>query len=134
MATLKLSDVRSAYVEASKKVSDIVRQLGLAGIALVWVFKGGTGTVVNLDPKLITAALWITVALALDFSQYLITTYVWFFFFRHKEKQNPDLEQELLPPAEMNWPNLTFFLLKNVALLLAYCRFLIPYIWWKLHS
>lgn len=36
---MKLQDVRSTYYELSGKTSDLVRQLGFAGIALIWLFR-----------------------------------------------------------------------------------------------
>ena len=36
---MKLKDAREIYYFYSGKTSDLVRQLGLAGIAVIWLFK-----------------------------------------------------------------------------------------------
>lgn len=131
--TMSLEDLRTAYFEASKKVSESVRQLGLAGIGLIWVFKGSAQNAMSLDPKLMAAALCIMISIGLDFLQYVYTTYVWYFYYRHKEKKNPDLAQQFLVSPKFNWPNFSLFFLKVLGLSVAYGRYILPYLWWRIH-
>ena len=47
---MKLKDARDLYYFYSGKTSDLVRQLGLAAIAVIWIFKfevGGTPKIPN---------------------------------------------------------------------------------------
>jgi hypothetical protein len=64
---MKLGDARAAYEALSGKASDIVRQLSLAGVGLIWLFKTGTGSPATLDIHLLRAALFIFLALLFDF-------------------------------------------------------------------
>jgi len=55
---MKLEDVRQAYEDLSGKASDIVRQLSLAGLALVWLFHAGSDKTLTLDKILLRAAIF----------------------------------------------------------------------------
>ena len=133
MSTLKLSGARDIYFGASQKVSDVFRQLALAGIGLVWVFKGTTAGSLGLDPKLIRAALFLITGLSCDLLQYVLTAFIWFAIFRTKEKRDQNLDQEFTVPSYTNWPNQTMFCLKIVCLVTAYGVYIIPYVWWRAH-
>ena len=54
---MRLENVRSAYEDLAAKASDIVRQISLAGVGIIWVFKSSTSTSLSLDPKLLWAVL-----------------------------------------------------------------------------
>jgi hypothetical protein len=125
---MKLEDARAAYEALSGKTSEIVRQISLAGVGLIWVFKSGTGTSLTLDPPLLKAALFIFLALVFDFLQYVIGTTVWFVYFRHKEKQGTKEGQEFLAPAQLNWPTWCLFYLKSATMLVAYGLYIIPFL------
>jgi hypothetical protein len=131
---MKLSDVRDAYEGLSSKASDIIRQLSLAGIALVWLFKSGGASAPILDKPLLRAALFIFVALLIDLVQYLSGATIWFLYFRAKEKKGLTLDAETKAPEWLNWPAWTFFYLKAAAMLIAYCGYIIPFLvskFWK---
>ena len=128
---MKLGDARGAYESLSGKASDIVRQISLAGIALVWLFKAsGTvgGPTISLDPKLLRAAICIFIALLCDFLQYLSGTVLWFVYFRYKEKKRVKESDEFLAPPQLNWPMWTLFYLKSAMMLVAYGVYIIPFL------
>jgi hypothetical protein len=129
---MKLDDARGAYEVLSGKVSDIVRQMSLAGVGLVWIFKSGTTTAFSLDPALFKAALFIFLALLLDFLQYFAGTVIWFAYFRYKEKKKTKATDEFLAPVQLNWPTWGFFYLKSAAMLVAYVCYIIPFLYSKL--
>jgi sugar/nucleoside kinase (ribokinase family) len=52
---MKLSEVRDAYETLSGKASEIARQLSLAGIAVIWIFKSGTDQAPSIDQHLLRA-------------------------------------------------------------------------------
>src|SRR5438876_8729682 len=83
---MRLEDTREAYETLSGRASDIVRQISLAGIGLIWIFKSGT-TSLSIDPPLLKAVFFIFLSLLFDFLQYVLGTTIWFAYFRHKEKQ-----------------------------------------------
>jgi hypothetical protein len=128
---MKLSDARDAYETQSGKASEIARQLSLAGIAVIWVFKSGTDQAPTIDQHLLRAALFIVLALSVDFLQYLVGTTTWFIYFRNREKEGKKLEDEFDAPACLNWPTWIFFYLKSASIVVAYGGYLIPFLWWK---
>jgi hypothetical protein len=125
---MKLADARSAYETLSGKVSDIVRQLALAGVGLIWLFRIGAEKNPELDQNLLRAALFIFLALLLDFLQYLVGTITWFWYFRSKEKQGVALDDEFLAPENLNWPTWALFYLKSISMLVAYLVYIIPFL------
>jgi hypothetical protein len=125
---VKLEDVKNAYETLSGTASQIIRQLSLAGIALIWLFNGGTGAKPTLPHPLLQAALFIFLALFLDLLQYLIGTFTWFLYFRKKERDSTSSEQEFLAPAWINWPTWFLFGLKAICMLVAYLVFILPFL------
>ena len=117
---MTLDDAKSAYEALSGKASDIMRQLGLSGIALIWIFKADTSKGPVLDKTLIHAAVWILVAIICDFLQYALGATIWFYYFRHKEKQAINDDAPFKAPPEFNWPAWALFYLKSVLVLIAY--------------
>jgi hypothetical protein len=131
---MNLGDIKTAYEDLSSKASDIVRQLSLAGIALVWVLKStslplGSRTSYALPPQLMRAALCVVLALTLDLLQYLIGTSIWFIYFRYKERRGISAEEQFNAPTSLNWPAWCLFYSKTVFLMIAYVKYLIPFLW-----
>jgi hypothetical protein len=117
---MKLKDARDFYYFFSGKTSDLVRQLGLAGIAIVWIFKYDSAGI----PKIPLALLWplvlIVVGLTCDLLQYAIATGIWGIFQRRREKNGTSEDEEFLAPPQFNWPGIAFFIFKTVAIVAAY--------------
>ncbi|MDJ0342845.1 hypothetical protein QMK19_23360 [Streptomyces sp. H10-C2] len=81
-------DARDAYYTSSGTSSAAVRQLGLAGIAVVWILAGGLQkSGINLTKMLLTAGMLIVIGLFLDFAQYLWTTARLAMWVRRSEKR-----------------------------------------------
>jgi len=114
---MKPSDAREIYYFNSGKASDIVRQLGLAAIAIAWVFKTDQAGQPSIPQMLFAAAAWAIVTLSLDALQYLYAAAAWGVFHRHKEKKK---EEEYTAPRAINWPTLVFFWGKSVTIVVAY--------------
>ena len=132
---MKLQDAREAYESLSGKASEIVRQLSLAGVALIWVFKSGasgTSTPLLLDRGLLKAAVFIFLALLFDFLQYLVGTTIWFRFYRYKEKKGTEASTEFLAPSKLTWPTWGLFYVKSAMMVLAYIGYIIPFLISKL--
>jgi hypothetical protein len=126
---MKIEDVRTAYEVLSGKTSDIVRQISLAGVGLIWVFKTSTASSPQqLEPPLLEAAFFIFLSLLLDFLQYFVGTTIWFVYFRHKEKQGVGEDEEFFAPPQFNWPTWALFYLKSAMMLIAYGRYIIPFL------
>lgn len=123
-----LADAKSAYEALSGKASDIVRQLSLAGVGLIWVFKISSGTSFVLEPKLVRALFFIFLALSLDLLQYLAGTATWHIYFRKKEREHTGDEEEFDAPSWINWPTWILFWAKSAAMVIAYSGFILPYL------
>jgi hypothetical protein len=117
---MKLEQPRSIYFERSKQVSDIVRQLGFAGIAVIWLFNAGEASQIDIPPELVFPGLLIVLSLGFDLSQYVLATVLWGVFQRNKELSGIPADEEITAPRWINWPALVCFTLKTVAILIAY--------------
>ena len=89
---MKLEDTRAEYYYFTGKVSDIVRQLGLAGVAIIWVFKTESAGRQTIPEGLVPAGVLILLGLATDLLQYAAGTIIWDRFNRKKENE---LEKKL---------------------------------------
>lgn len=117
---MKLKDCRESYYYNSGKASDISRQLGFAGLALIWAFRvSSTGTTV-IPSDLRWASFMLIIGLALDFLQYIVATIVWGIYHRFKERKHTSEDQDFLAPRAINYPANACFLLKQVAIFIAY--------------
>jgi hypothetical protein len=119
MATL--TEYRDSYYFYSAKASDICRQLGFVGVALIWAFKiNSTDGRYSLAPELYLAGILIVTALFFDLLQYVIATLVWGWYHRLKERQGTKPDAPLKAPPLLNWPALVLFWIKIPIMLLAY--------------
>ena len=124
-----LGDAKKAYEDLSSKASDIVRQLSLAGIGLIWVFKVSAGTsTFALEPPLLRGMAFIFLALFFDLLQYLVGTVTWYLYFRKKENANTKSDAEFLAPARINTPMWILFGMKAAAMFVAYSCFILPFL------
>jgi hypothetical protein len=127
---MKLEDTRAEYYFHSGKVSEVVRQLALAGVAVIWIFKSEAGGQQRIPGWLIPAGILILFCLAFDLLQYAVATIQWNRFNRVKEIElgqkkaageitDPENEQ-FAAPAEINDIPMTFFWVKFILVILAY--------------
>lgn len=117
---MKLKDARELYYFYSGKTSDLVRQLGLAGIALIWIFKYNVEDVPKIPEALLPPLILIVLGLALDLLQYAVATSVWGIFQRRKELSGVSDDTDFLAPKQFNWPTIIFFILKVPSIIAAY--------------
>ncbi len=68
---IKLSELRNEFYEYSKKTSELFRNLSLAGIAIIWIFKkdsiAASEYIINLPIELLLGLKYFISALAIDF-------------------------------------------------------------------
>jgi hypothetical protein len=117
---LLLKDVRDSYYDFSGRASDVGRQLGFAGLGVVWIFKFGDAGNESVREELVPVAALIVLALACDFLHYLSGTLVWGVFARVKEKHGVKDADEVAAPPALNWPALVFFWAKAAFIVIAY--------------
>ena len=126
---MKLSEYKKVALDYTAKASEIARQLILAGVAIVWIFKK-TENHVDYIPKLLTLPLILLCLAALcDLFQYIYGGKRWTKFFLEKEKEVRKARHEdaSLPiDPEVSGPKIYgktiefFYLAKMWLLVLAY--------------
>jgi hypothetical protein len=116
---VKLKDARDAYYTHSGKASDVSRQLALAGIALVWVFKIGSGPLA-LPAELVRPAFAFVLTLLLDVLQYAFAALIWGAFARQRERSSTNPDADFDAPAQLNWPALLCFWAKLASITIGY--------------
>lgn len=113
---MTIQDAQEKYNYNSGKASDLTRQLSLAGLAVVWLFKFDKGGPRVPSELFVPAGIFI-LALFLDYLQYAYASAAWGYWGRAKEKSNND---ESKAPRAINWPTIAFFWAKLAATSAAY--------------
>lgn len=118
MMTLK--DARESYYIYSGKASDVLRQLGVAGMGVVWVFKVQANGTSAIPRPLLFPALLLVIGLFLDLLQYVLASAAWGSFARVLERRGTPADAAISAPVWLNWPALACFWGKVLAILWAY--------------
>jgi hypothetical protein len=112
---VKLKDAREAYYDHSGKLSEIVRQLSFAGIAVVWIFRSGEGAgEISYDDSLVPALLFFVGAIAFDLLHYLYASLAWGYFQRREERKGVKDDDDVEPHDFINRPSQAAWALKSV--------------------
>ena len=113
--TLTLDQARESYYEATGQTSSLVRQLGFAGIAIIWILSGGAiadNGSLDISKRLLWAGLGLVVALTVDLMHYAYRSIAWGVFARSLE--NRDIT-ETTAPDWINRPAIIMLVVKTVA-------------------
>jgi hypothetical protein len=132
---MRLENLKETYDYFSGKLSDIVRQLGLAGIAIIWIFRGSSVDRPAIPRPLVTVGIFLVLGLTLDLLHYVAATMIWGVYHTKKEIEFGEgkaaKEKEFSAPRSINWVALVMFWSKTLSILLAYIllfRFLAGYV------
>ena len=117
----KLQDYRDAYEYFSGKASDVSRQLAFAAIAIIWLFKKETAGQLTIPPELILPGILVVSALAFDLLQYCLGALIWYFYYRHLEREGTSETAELSASVWLERPITLFFWIKVILVISAYC-------------
>jgi len=117
---MKLPEVRKAYYDASGTASTVARQLGFAGIAIIWIFVQTNGVVFTIPEDLFRPSLVITVGLLFDLLQYASKAFIWGWYGTYKKNKGVQNDADFQAPDFFNWLPLVFFWVKIIAILYAY--------------
>lgn len=115
-----LRDVKTEYEVYTQKASDLARQLALAGLAIIWIYKTGTLPVLEIPAPLYTAGFWMVVTLTIDMLQYVISAVLWRWQFRKFESDWHKLDNDVPIRREIAWPSFAFWYLKIGTLAIGY--------------
>src|SRR5680860_754515 len=80
-----VADYKEDYEYFTGKASEINRNLALAGIAIIWIFKTTSETGIAIPQDLITPLIWLVISLSLDLLQYIVGGLIWLIFYRYQE-------------------------------------------------
>jgi len=119
---MKIDEGWNVYFERSAKVSDIVRQLGLSAIAVVWIFNPEKNRV---EPRLQATLYLIIVALACDLLQYVSASVAWGLHTKFQEHRGVDSNADYEVPNWLNWPATAFWVAKVVLVCIAYWKLIL---------
>ncbi len=119
-----LKDARNAYDYYSGKLSDVVRQLAFAGIAVIWIFKNGA-SVIPFDERLVWPLRFLVGALACDLLHYVYASLAWGRFAHMHGKDGTKDADEVEPDEKINWTSLVFFWFKAFLCVISYALLLI---------
>jgi hypothetical protein len=119
---MKLSEWKQDSYFFSGKVSEITRQLALAGIAVIWIFRYTYSNNPVVPLQLTIPLGLLAISLTLDLLQYVYATVAWTIFHRHHEKWSTinESDPDILAPEWINWPAWILFGLKIVVVIIAY--------------
>ena len=119
---MKLEDAREIYYQRSTKLSDVVRQLNFAGIAIIWLFRVGDE---NAGIPYSDFLLWplgcLITSATFDLLHYAYASAAWGIFHRRQEKKlSNDPEADFHAPGTINWLSNFFFWGKALLTVAAY--------------
>ena len=118
---MKLQECRKTFYEFSGKLSDNARKLAFAGIAVAWIFKQEKDGLYTIPDTLKNAILLFVISLSLDLLQYIWQTFIWEYFYMHKERQlQYDEDIDFLAPKAFKNIALGIFWCKVIVLLIGY--------------
>ena len=84
---MKLSDIRNDYFTYSTRVSEIIRKLNFAGLALLWILSHEeTESFFSNKENFIPLRL-LVFSMVIDVLQYLIQSIIWYVYYMHKRKE-----------------------------------------------
>src|SRR5438045_900055 len=130
---MKLQDACEQYAYFSGEASKLTRQLALAAIAVIWVFRVESPGGAQVPQSFLPVAALAVMALTLDFSQYAYGAALWGWFHRHKERElGRGSEEDFGIEPAANWPTIVCFWLKSACIAAAYAVLLVhllPTIW-----
>jgi hypothetical protein len=124
----------------TKAVSDLIRQLAFAGIAIIWIFKISANPndklIVNqphlIPNELLLPLFFLVMTLVFELLQFLIPAIIYTLYFREEEKKNNNnTTVNVTAPIWYTYPGYTFWGLKIISLVTGY-YFILTFITSKL--
>lgn len=114
------------------KLSDISRSLAFAGIAIIWIFRIGTGTDTKFPEDLIYPAVFLVATLFLDLLHYSYSAIAWSLFYHFKQSAlGADSKENVISPLSLVGIGYFLFIAKVFSIFMAY-YFLLRFIWQNL--
>lgn len=99
------------------KTSDIVRQLALAGVAVIWIFRCPNGVLPSI---LVWAGAAIILGMLFDLLQYGISSAIWQKFYKQMGREGKTLDNDCSITNLLIKPSYYFFYGKIILLIISY--------------
>jgi hypothetical protein len=132
ISTVKIAELRDTYYEATDKVSELVRQLSFAGIAVVWILRTGEHAGgVKYSSELLRPLVFFVGTLSCDLLQYLYKSVVYGLLNRYYWRRHHDNKADVRVSPKWNWLTLVLFWLKVALVIIAY-GYLLNFMWGQL--
>ncbi len=131
---MKIGDFNKKGDDYTSKASDIIRQLILGGIAVIWLFKSTVNNTTSLESYLIWPLIGLCLALLFDLLQYVSGGFIWKRFYRKEEnKAKKQIENnksisdiEIVgAPRRLNLPIYFFYWAKIIVSIVSYILLII---------
>jgi hypothetical protein len=131
---MQLSEYNKRADEYTAKASEIVRQLILGGLAIIWVFKTTVNGKDTLSMFLSFPLIGLSLSLLADLLQYVVAGKIWKSFFLKKEKEILDqyhkgnttsLDPDIKAPKYLRRPVYFFYWIKILLLIGSYVLLII---------
>lgn len=126
-----LDDWKAEFYDDSAKVSELIRTLALAGIAIIWIFNKTSPNkdiVINLPSQLILPLTLFVIGLGVDVFQYIWRSVTIYIFYRKQEikyeKNSASFTEKTKLPRYIAYGTWIFFVLKIVFIAWGYCSIL----------
>ena len=121
-----LEDYLTELYELTAKASEITRNLSLAAIAIIWIFKNPEHSQKLLDSTLVVPLKWVVISLIIDLSQYIFMSMSVKIFHRVNERRllkakiTKTQSENLLYPTFLENLTWLFFIAKIATMLVGY--------------
>lgn len=116
----KLKEIKEDFYAFSSKTSDITRQLALAGIAIIWIFRITENDTIKLLPQTVQILKLLVLCLLFDFCHAFIPSFT-YGFMTSIFKRNGKVDDDVVEYNQL-WtiPEWAFFVIKIIFLVWAY--------------
>jgi hypothetical protein len=114
---MKVKEAKKAYYELSGILSERMRNLCFAGIAIVWIFRVGDS---DIPDDLLLPLVLFVLSLSCDLLHYIYASAAWRIFYRMCEKKGMEDDQETLAPSWINRPSEALLILKVIGVGIGY--------------
>lgn len=121
---MKVKDYRADFYTFTGKASDLNRQLALAGIAIIWLFKKDTIPGMSIPREMLWPGALIVASLATDIIHYCAASLIWRSVYRRLEDAGKDDEDDTTHSVWLERPLWALFCLKIALVLAAYALIL----------
>ena len=98
-----LGDWRDMFYDATTTLSGIIRNLALAMVGIIWVFKNTDPTARLIPPELVTPLLLTVIALAADLLQYCWSAILYRIYYGINEKKSDN--DPSFDTSDVSFPN-----------------------------